>query len=43
MFVYFPLNLTITLSGGAPIIETLRVIKLRVAETLEAFKPEFKR
>ena len=43
VFVYFPLNLTITLSGGAPIIETLRVIKLRVAETLEAFKPEFKR
>ena len=31
----------VTLEDGAPIVETLQVLKLRVAETLDAFKPEF--
>jgi len=40
---YFPLNRTISLPGGPSIVETLRVIKLHMAETLEAFKSVFKR
>lgn len=32
----------IQLSDGTPIIETLEIIKLKVSETLDAFKPEFR-
>ena len=34
-------TLSIALGDGLPIIETLEVIKSQVAQTLDAFKPEF--
>jgi hypothetical protein len=34
---------TVELTDGPPIIEALEIVKLKVAETLEAFKPEFQR
>jgi len=36
------LAMEVQFSDGTPVVETLEIIKLKVAETLEAFKPEFK-
>jgi len=38
--VYFTAN--VQFPDGAPIIETIEIVKLKVAETLEAFQSEFK-
>ena len=35
-------SVSVTLSDGTPIVETLEQIMLKVSETLDAFKPEFK-
>jgi hypothetical protein len=42
--VYVKLHLTteVQLRDGTPVIETLEIVKLKISETLEAFKPEFK-
>jgi hypothetical protein len=42
--VYVKLDLTteVQLSDGTPVIETLELVKLKISETLDAFKPEFK-
>jgi hypothetical protein len=42
--VYVKLRLTtqIQLRDGTPVIETLEIVKLKISETLDAFKPEFK-
>jgi hypothetical protein len=36
------LTTVIKLTDGTPVMEALEVVKLKVAETLDAFKPEFK-
>jgi len=43
VYVKALLTTSIQLRDGTPIIETLEKVKLKVAETLEAFKPEFER
>jgi hypothetical protein len=42
--VYVKLHLTtqVQLRDGTPVIETLDIVKLKISETLDAFKPEFK-
>jgi hypothetical protein len=42
--VYVKLHLTpeVQLPDGTPVIETLGIVKLKISETLDAFKPEFK-
>jgi hypothetical protein len=42
--VYVKLHLTpeVQLPDGTPVIKTLEIVKLKISETLDAFKPEFK-
>ncbi len=41
VYVQFPVTLSVLLADGTPVIQTLEEIQFQVAETLQAFKPEF--
>ena len=41
VYVQFQLGLFVALDDGAPVVQTLEILKLKVAGTLDAFKPDF--